>query len=60
MDQVHYFRSHPPRCLAGFTARPTELPGVEFDGHASMSQLNLGVPPDVTVDPPEHRKETGT
>jgi hypothetical protein len=33
MDQASYFRSHPPRCIAGFTATATELPGVRFDGH---------------------------
>jgi hypothetical protein len=54
MDQASYFRSHPPRCIAGFTARPSELPGVEFDGHVSMSQLNFEVPPGVTIDAPEH------
>jgi hypothetical protein len=32
MDQASYFRSRPPQCLAGFTARPAERLGVEFDG----------------------------
>src|SRR5262245_61860937 len=54
MDQASYFRSHPPRCITGFVARPTELPGVEFDGHVSISQLNFEVPPGVTIDAPEH------
>jgi hypothetical protein len=27
---------------------------VEFDGHASMSQLNFDVPPGVTINAPEH------
>jgi predicted RNA-binding Zn-ribbon protein involved in translation (DUF1610 family) len=36
MDQVSYFRSHPPRCIAGFTSRPVTLPGVNFDGHGSL------------------------
>jgi len=54
MDQASYLRSHPPRCIAGFTARPTRLPGIEFDGHVSMSQLNIEVPPGVTIDAPEH------
>src|SRR5579883_1993364 len=54
MDQAGYFRSHPPRCIAGFTARPVELPGVEFDGHPSMSRLNFEPPPGVTIDAPEH------
>jgi hypothetical protein len=54
MDPASYFRSHPPRCIAGFTARPTELPGVEFDGHGSMSQLKFDVPPGVRIEAPEH------
>jgi hypothetical protein len=54
MDQANYFRCHPPRCLAGFAVRSTELPGVEFDGHVSKSQLNLEVPKGVTIDAPEH------
>jgi hypothetical protein len=33
MDQAEYFRAHPPRCIAGFAATPTELPEVQFDGH---------------------------
>jgi hypothetical protein len=33
MDQAGYLRSHPPRCLAGFATRESELPGVVFDGH---------------------------
>src|SRR5262249_36215467 len=49
-----YFRSHPPRCIAGFVAWPAELPGVQFDGHVSMSQLDFEVPPGVTIDAPEH------
>jgi hypothetical protein len=54
MEQASYFRSYPPRWIAGFTAQPTELPGVEFDGHPSLSQLNVDVPPGVTIDAPEH------
>ena len=54
MDQANYFRCHPPRCLAGFTVRSTELPGVEFGGHVSKSQLNLEVPKGVTIESPEH------
>jgi hypothetical protein len=54
MDQADYFRSHPPRCIAGFTARLTELPEVEFDGHVSMSQLTFDVPSGLTIDAPEH------
>ena len=33
MDQAAYFRSHPPRCLAGFCTLQAELPDVTFDGH---------------------------
>jgi hypothetical protein len=54
MEQPNYFRSHPPHCIAGFVARPTELPGFEFDGHVSMSQLDLDVPPGVRIEAPEH------
>lgn len=54
MEQAGYFRLHPPRCIAGFTARPIELPGVQFDGHVSRSQLNFDVTSGVTVDAPEH------
>jgi len=54
MDQLSYFRSHPPRCIAGFTAQPTELPGAKLDGHASASQFKSDVPPGVTIDAPEH------
>jgi hypothetical protein len=54
MDQVSYFRSHPPRCIAGFTALPTQLPKVEFDGHVSRSQLKFEVPSGVTIEAPEH------
>ena len=54
MDQAAYYRSHPPRCIAGFVARPTELPGTEFDGHVTMSQLDLDVPSGVRIEAPEH------
>jgi hypothetical protein len=54
MSQADYFQNHPPRCISGFTVRPTELPGLEFDGHLSMSQLDFGVPSGVTIDAPEH------
>src|SRR5262245_14754004 len=54
VDQAAYFRTHLPKCIAGFAARPAELPGVEFDGHVSMSQLNFEVPTGVTIDAPEH------
>ena len=39
MDHAEYFWTHPPRCIAGFKAQPVELPGVEFDGHPSMSDF---------------------
>jgi hypothetical protein len=54
MDQPIYFRSHPPRCIAGFVARNTELPGVAFDGHASLSDLKSQVLNSMTVEAPEH------
>lgn len=54
MDQASYFRSHPPRCIAGFAVQPTELPGVEFDGHLSRSQLPIDVPSGVTIEAPQH------
>jgi len=53
MDQASYFRSHPPRCIAGFTATPVGMPGVQFDGHPSLSQLNINVP-GVEIHAPEH------
>jgi hypothetical protein len=33
MNQADYFRTHPPRCIAKFTATPAELPDVVFDGN---------------------------
>ncbi|MCP4249663.1 MAG: hypothetical protein GY778_21695 [bacterium] len=54
MDQAAYYRSHPPRCIAGFSARPAESPGVESDGHASPSQLDVDPPPGVTIEGPEY------
>ncbi|MBX3442388.1 MAG: hypothetical protein KF774_08265 [Planctomyces sp.] len=53
MDHAEYFRSHPPRCIAGFTAVPAELPGAAFDGHVSLSQLDFEPPPGVTIHAPE-------
>jgi hypothetical protein len=50
MDQASYFRRHPPRCIAGFNVRPATLPGVEFDGHVSKSQLNVEGPSGVTIE----------
>src|SRR5688500_12726841 len=54
MDQFSYFQNHPPRCIAAFTARPAQIPGVEFDGHASKSQLDFAIPAGVTIDAPEN------
>ena len=54
MDQAAYFRSHPPRCLDGFVTRVAELPNAQFDGHASLSQLQFEAPPGVTIEAPEH------
>src|SRR6516162_6566925 len=54
MNQASYYRSHPPRCIAEFIARPTALPGVEFDGHVSRSQLNFDAPAGMTIQGPEH------
>ena len=53
MDPRSYIHSHPPRCIARFIARPTELPGLEFDGHASRSHLDIKVPPGVTIEAQE-------
>jgi hypothetical protein len=52
MDQTSHFQSHPPRCIAGFGARPAELSGVVFDGHVSMSQLDFEPSPGVTIQAP--------
>ena len=49
MNPADYFSSHPPRCIAEFVARPTDLPGVQLDGHASMSQRTFQAPADVTI-----------
>ncbi|HZD59244.1 MAG TPA: hypothetical protein VE439_02165 [Anaerolineae bacterium] len=54
MDQASYFRNNPPRCIAGFIVRPTELPLAEFDGHVSISQIKTDVPAGVTIHAPEH------
>lgn len=39
MNQTEYLRNNPPRCISGFIAKPIELPGTQFDGHASSSQV---------------------
>jgi hypothetical protein len=54
VDQAGYFRSHPPRCIAGFAARPAELPGLRLDGHPSKSQLGVDLPQGVAFHAPEH------
>jgi hypothetical protein len=54
MDQAGYFKSHPPRCIAGFTAKAAELRGVNFDGHSSVSKAKGDAPPGVTIEGPEH------
>lgn len=33
MDELRYFREHPPSCIAGFAARSVERPQIGFDGH---------------------------
>ena len=53
MDQAGYFRSHPPRCIKELVARPVELQGVQYDGHASRSEFD---PEDagMTIEGPDH------
>ena len=53
MDQLQHYRSHPPRCIKGFVATPTELPDVEHEGHASLSELKASMP-ETEIDAPEH------
>jgi hypothetical protein len=43
-DHLAFFRTHPPRCIAGFRAQPVEMPNVTFDGHASPPQLDTEAP----------------
>ena len=33
MDQLAYYQSHHPRCIAGFHVSPVTFPDVQFDGH---------------------------
>lgn len=54
VSQADYFGTHPPRCIAAFTARPASLPGVTFDGHASVSELDYELPQGVIIEGPEH------
>src|SRR5262249_41351742 len=51
-DQAKFFQSHPPRCIAGFAAVPTQLPTAKSDGHASKSDLKNST--SVPIDAPEH------
>jgi hypothetical protein len=46
-----YYWSHPPRCIAGFTATPAALPGVVFDGHASVPPVPV---PGVVIEGADH------
>jgi hypothetical protein len=41
-NQVAYYESHPPSCLAGFAVQPTSLPDVEFDGHGASGDSSNG------------------
>jgi hypothetical protein len=41
MDQVNYFRSHPPRCIAGFISTQVALPGGKCDGNRPLSVFAL-------------------
>ena len=34
-----YYQAHPPRCVAGFRAKPIELRRIQFDGH--VDRLNI-------------------
>jgi hypothetical protein len=53
INQLEYYRTHLPRCIAGFTAKPAELPDVQFDGHPSLSELQAKFP-GVPIQAPEH------
>ncbi|MDM8006561.1 MAG: hypothetical protein QUV05_10500 [Phycisphaerae bacterium] len=35
MDQLDYYRKHPPRCVKDFKVHPVILEGAVFDGHGS-------------------------
>lgn len=39
MDQASYFRSRPPRCIAGFIARPAELPRVTINAPEPINSV---------------------
>lgn len=43
-DQADYYWNRPPRCIAGFVAKPAELSGHPFDGHASPQMIKAKVP----------------
>jgi hypothetical protein len=49
-DQADYYRTHPPRCIAGFGIAPDELPGFRFDGHLAPSAIKA---PEGMIDGPE-------
>jgi hypothetical protein len=53
VNQLAYYRSHPPTCIAGFKAQAVNMPGVTFDGHASPSQLGKNAL-SVRIEGPEH------
>ena len=53
MKPADFLKSHQPRCLIGFCARPAALPDLKFDGHPSDSDLELDLPSGVTIQAPE-------
>lgn len=53
MDQREYYQTHLPRCTAGFSAQLAELPDVQFDGHSSLSDLQV-MSPGTNIEAPQH------
>lgn len=53
MDQAEYYRTHLPRCIAGFSAVPADVPGWRYDGHASAGALQAKFP-GVQIQGPAH------
>jgi hypothetical protein len=49
-NQAAYYRSHPPRCIAGFIAKPVTLAAFTLDGHAPASSVDV---PGVVIEGPE-------